>query len=87
MKIYLGSDHQGFMLKEALESWLRKKGHEVEDVGGSSLRKMQHLKLWGIQTVIPGGYSFVVAVKAWQWPQIALKELEHRLFGMSLRQK
>ena len=37
MKIYLGSDHQGFMLKEALESWLRKKGHEVEDVGGRVL--------------------------------------------------
>ena len=37
MKIYLGSDHQGFMLKEALESWLLKNGHDVEDVGGKVL--------------------------------------------------
>lgn len=33
MKIYLGSDHQGYQLKEALESWLIKNGHDVEDVG------------------------------------------------------
>lgn len=33
MKIYLGSDHQGFALKEALESWLLKNNYDVEDVG------------------------------------------------------
>lgn len=33
MKIYLGSDHQGFHLKEAIEAWLKKEGYAVEDVG------------------------------------------------------
>lgn len=37
MKIYLGSDHQGFHLKEAIEAWLKKEGYEVEDVGGKTL--------------------------------------------------
>lgn len=37
MKIYLGSDHQGFTLKEALESWLKKQGYDVEDVGSRIL--------------------------------------------------
>jgi ribose 5-phosphate isomerase B len=33
MKIILGSDHQGFDLKQALFAWLSKEGYEVEDVG------------------------------------------------------
>lgn len=33
MKIYIGSDHQGFHLKEAIEAWLKKEGYDVEDVG------------------------------------------------------
>lgn len=33
MKIYLGSDHQGFELKQALFAWLSKEGYDVEDVG------------------------------------------------------
>ena len=37
MKIYLGSDHQGFALKEALESWLIKNGYDVDDVGDRTL--------------------------------------------------
>ena len=37
MKIYLGSDHQGFTLKEALESWLKKRGYDVEDIGNRVL--------------------------------------------------
>ena len=33
MKIILGSDHQGFDLKQALFAWLSKEGYNVEDVG------------------------------------------------------
>lgn len=37
MKIYLGSDHLGFYLKEKLFAYLVKHGYEVEDVGGQTL--------------------------------------------------
>lgn len=37
MKIYIGSDHQGFHLKEAVRAWLTKNGQEVEDVGDTKL--------------------------------------------------
>jgi ribose 5-phosphate isomerase B len=33
MRVYLGSDHAGFDLKEHLVAWLREHGHEVVDVG------------------------------------------------------
>lgn len=37
MKIYLGSDHQGFELKQELFGYLSSKGYEVEDVGNRQL--------------------------------------------------
>lgn len=37
MKIYVGSDHQGFHLKEAVAAWLRNEGYELEDVGDKVL--------------------------------------------------
>ena len=37
MKIFLGSDHQGFHLKEAVEAWLKKEGYDIEDVGDKIL--------------------------------------------------
>jgi len=33
MKIYLGSDHGGFELKEEIEDYLKKEGYNVEDLG------------------------------------------------------
>ncbi len=33
MKIYLGSDHGGFELKEAIEDYLKEEGYNVEDLG------------------------------------------------------
>lgn len=33
MKIYLGTDHAGFELKEKLKPFLMELGHEVEDLG------------------------------------------------------
>lgn len=37
MKIYLGSDHNGFHLKEAVFAYLSKRGYDVEDVGDREL--------------------------------------------------
>lgn len=37
MKIYLGSDHNGFALKGKLFAYLSKHGYDVEDVGGKQL--------------------------------------------------
>lgn len=31
--LYIGADHRGWELKEALKKWLKSEGHEVEDVG------------------------------------------------------
>lgn len=33
MKIYLGTDHAGFELKEKIKSYLQKEGYEIEDCG------------------------------------------------------
>ncbi|MBI5078254.1 MAG: RpiB/LacA/LacB family sugar-phosphate isomerase [Candidatus Yonathbacteria bacterium] len=33
MRIYIGTDHAGFELKESLIPFLRARGHEVEDIG------------------------------------------------------
>ena len=37
MKIYIGSDHQGFELKEKVFAYLAKRKYEVEDVGDKIL--------------------------------------------------
>jgi ribose 5-phosphate isomerase B len=37
MKIYLGSDHNGFQLKEKIFAYLAKRNIEVEDVGDKEL--------------------------------------------------
>ncbi|WP_150244800.1 ribose-5-phosphate isomerase [Nocardiopsis quinghaiensis] len=33
MRVYLGSDHAGYELKEHLVSWLEERGHDVVDAG------------------------------------------------------
>lgn len=33
VRVYLGSDHAGFELKEHLVSWLKERGHDVVDAG------------------------------------------------------
>ena len=35
MIIYIGADHRGFQLKEALKNFLRESGYEVSDLGNS----------------------------------------------------
>ena len=37
MKLYIGADHRGFKLKQALIEWLQSQGHEVEDCGNTRL--------------------------------------------------
>jgi ribose 5-phosphate isomerase B len=37
MKIFLGSDHNGFMLKEKVFAYLSKRGYDVQDIGGRTL--------------------------------------------------
>lgn len=37
MKLFLGSDHGGYYLKEKLEAYLAKRGYEFEDVGDTEL--------------------------------------------------
>lgn len=39
MKIYLGTDHAGFELKEKIKAFLQKEGHEVEDCGAYEFDK------------------------------------------------
>lgn len=37
MKIYVGADHNGYFLKEKLETYLRKAGYDVLDTGNEKL--------------------------------------------------
>lgn len=37
MKIFLGSDHNGYEMKEKVFAYLAKHGYDVEDVGGAQL--------------------------------------------------
>lgn len=37
MKIFLGSDHRGFELKEKLKEWLKDHSYSVEDLGAREL--------------------------------------------------
>lgn len=37
MKIYIGADHAGFLLKEKLKKFLETLGHEVKDLGAFKL--------------------------------------------------
>ncbi len=42
MKIYIGSDHGGFLLKEEIKKYLISKDYEVEDVGTNSLESCDY---------------------------------------------
>jgi len=39
MKVYLGTDHAGFELKEKIKTYLKESGYEVEDYGAFSFDK------------------------------------------------
>ncbi len=40
MKIFIGTDHAGFELKESLTPFLRELGHEVEDMGAHTFEAL-----------------------------------------------
>ena len=40
MKIYIGTDHAGFELKESLVPFLKSLGHEVEDMGAHTFEAL-----------------------------------------------
>lgn len=52
-QLFIGADHRGFQLKEALKHWLEKDGYQVEDCGNTVL---------DLQDDYPD-YAFAVAKK------------------------
>ncbi|MBU6280234.1 MAG: ribose 5-phosphate isomerase B [Actinomycetales bacterium] len=42
MKIAMGSDHAGFVLKQAIASWLAMQGHDVLDLGTDSTERCDY---------------------------------------------
>ena len=40
MKIFIGTDHAGFEIKESLVAFLKAQGHEVEDMGAHSFEPL-----------------------------------------------
>jgi ribose 5-phosphate isomerase B len=42
LKIAVGADHAGFKLKESVRDYLKKKGHEVEDLGTNSTESVDY---------------------------------------------
>ncbi|MEX1997587.1 MAG: RpiB/LacA/LacB family sugar-phosphate isomerase [Candidatus Andersenbacteria bacterium] len=49
MQIYIGADHRGLALKESLKNWLQEAGHEVTDVGPTTVNKDDDYPDYGIQ--------------------------------------
>ncbi len=49
MRVTIGGDHAGFVLKQELVRWLRDKGHEVEDVGALSLDPNDDYPDWAVR--------------------------------------
>ena len=54
MKVYIGSDHAGFKLKEAIKPFFRSLGVDIEDLGAHKLVKTDDYPI----------YAFKVAEKA-----------------------
>lgn len=52
MKIYLGSDHGGYYLKEKLEAYLAKRGYEFEDVGHKELDPQDDFPQFAAQAAV-----------------------------------
>src|SRR5688572_27603179 len=52
MKIFIGSDHNGFHMREALVEHLRKSGYEVEDEGDKKLDPEDDYPLFAAKVVV-----------------------------------
>lgn len=59
MRVYIGSDHRGFKLKEKIKQWLTQEGYEVEDVGAYLLDPDDDYVDFGIRVaeLVEGGES------------------------------
>lgn len=57
MRVYVGSDHRGFAIKEVVKKWLKQEGYEVEDVGAYILDPDDDYVDYGIKVAesIEGG--------------------------------
>lgn len=64
MRIAIGSDHAGFLLKQTLGEWLRGRGHEVIDVGTHSEDRVDYPRYGALvgQAVASGAVDRGVAV-------------------------
>ncbi len=64
MKIAIGSDHAGFLLKEALKAWLGTQDYLVEDLGTYSTERVDypHFGAAVANAVASGRANFGVAV-------------------------
>ncbi len=47
MRVYVGADHGGFIVKEQLKEQLRSEGYEIEDVGAHSLNQDDDYPVYG----------------------------------------
>ena len=64
MKIAIGSDHAGFVLKTTLAQWLADQGHDVHDVGTHSEERTDYPQFGAevARRVVAGEDDFGVAV-------------------------
>lgn len=49
MKIFIGADHNGFALKEQLETYLKQEGHDVVDKGDNELKPDDDFPMYAAQ--------------------------------------
>jgi ribose 5-phosphate isomerase B len=52
MKVFIGTDHNGFHLKEKLVEHLEKAGHEIVDVGDAQLDPNDDFPIFAKKTVV-----------------------------------
>jgi len=64
MKVAIGSDHAGFVLKTTLAQWLTDQGHDVHDVGTNSEERTDYPQFGAevARRVVAGEDDFGVAV-------------------------
>ena len=64
MKIFLGSDHGGFKIKEIIKSHLLERGYDIEDVGTHSTDSCDYPiygQIAGINAFALGSSNFFVS--------------------------
>ena len=91
MKIYLGSDHRGFQLKEKVFAYLAKQSYDVEDVGGKEMNpdddfpqfaQAAALRVIGDDSEDPRAILICGADRVCVWQRIVSKVSARALFGM-----